>query len=266
MMPRFIVPAMQQNIVAVFDALVRTMPGAELYVNSDLCWTLTPIAFAVFNSIFAARLDGSTAKAQIEGAKARAERNGVPVLWWIAPGDTPADLPQRLTHAGFDYAATLPGMSLDLSNLRPSESDALEDVAIETVSDERTAQTWCDVFARGFGFPKTIGDEFLALTVASAADLNAAYRSYLLSWRGEPLATAATMLTGDVVGVYNVATLPHARRRGFGAMLTSHAADDGRGRGASVAVLQSSDAGLGVYRALGFRESGNFQQFIFTPP
>jgi ribosomal protein S18 acetylase RimI-like enzyme len=73
------------------------------------------------------------------------------------------------------------------------------------------------------------------------------------------------MLTGDVAGIYNVATLPHARRRGFGGALTAHAVRDARKRGASVAVLQSSEAGLRVYQALGFRERCRFEQFIFTP-
>jgi ribosomal protein S18 acetylase RimI-like enzyme len=267
MTPRFIVRAMQRNIVAVFEKLVRTLPGAQLYAGNELSWTLTKVPFAVFNSIFAARLDAATAGDQIEAVKVRAERNGVPVLWWIASGDTPADLAQRLTQAGFAYAATLPGMSLDLTDL-PADAPAagaLDDVTIAGVSDDRTARIWCDVFARGFGFPKTIGDEFLPLAIESAGERDAAYRNYVLSWRGEAVAAASAMLTGDVAGIYNVATLPHARRRGFGGALTAHAVRNARNRGASVAVLQSSEAGLRVYQALGFRERCRFEQFIFTP-
>lgn len=261
-----IVRAMERNLAAVFDLLIRTMPGAESYEGDDVCWTLTQVAFAVFNSIIAAKLDARAATAEIEAAKARAERNGVPVLWWVTSGDTPADLAMRLTDAEFAYAATLPGMSLDLRDAPPAGAAADDEgVELRVVSDERDARTWCDVFAAGFGFPKTIGDEFLALTSVSARDPDAAYRSYLLAWRGEPVATASAMLTGDVAGIYNVATLPHARRRGFGGMLTAHAARDARARGASLAVLQSSEAGLRVYRALGFRERCSFEQFIFTP-
>lgn len=244
------VRAMQRNLVAVFDALVRAMPGAESYEGDELCWTLTRVAFAVFNSVFAARLDAATAEEAIEAAKARALRNDVPVLWWTAPGDTPADLAQRLTDAGFAYAATLPGMSLNLSIGLQDGAGAgdLEDVTIAAVNDKRSARAWCDVFAGGFGFPKAIGNEFLPLAIESARDHDSPYRNYLLSWRGEVVATASTMLTEDVAGIYNVATLPHARRRG-----------------ASVAVLQASEAGLNVYRALGFVERGSSQQFIFTP-
>jgi ribosomal protein S18 acetylase RimI-like enzyme len=266
MTPRFIVRAMQRNIVAVFGKLVRSMAGAQLYEGDELSWTLTKVPFAVFNSIVAARLDAATAGDQIEAAKARAECNGVPVLWWIASGDTPADLAQRLTQAGFAYAATLPGMSLDLTDLPPdAPAGALDDVTIAGVSDDRAARIWCDVFARGFGFPKAIGEEFLPLAIDSAGERDAAYRNYVLSWRGEAVATASAMLTGEVAGIYNVATLPHARRRGFGGALTAHAVREARNRGASVAVLQSSEAGLRVYQALGFRERCRFEQFIFTP-
>jgi ribosomal protein S18 acetylase RimI-like enzyme len=260
------VRAMQRNLVAVFGDLVQTMPGAEYYRGSELCWTLTRVAFAVFNSMFAARLSPATAGEQIAAAKTRAQRNGVPVLWWIAPGDTPTDLAHRLTDAGFAYAATLPGMSMDLRDLpRSAVPSGLEDVTIAAVTDERGARTWCDVFAGGFGFPKAIGDEFLPLTIASTLQADAPYQSYLLSWRGEAVATASTMLSDAVAGIYNVATLPHARRKGFGAMLTAHAARNARDRGASLGVLQASEAGLGVYRTLGFIERGDFEQYIFTP-
>lgn len=86
--------AMQRNLAAALDALVRTMPGAESYEGSELCLTLTRVAFAVFNSIIAGRLDARAATEAIEAAKTRAERNGVPVLWWIASSDTPPDLAQ----------------------------------------------------------------------------------------------------------------------------------------------------------------------------
>lgn len=158
-------------------------------------------------------------------------------------------------------------MSLDLRDAPEGGSAARDaaDVEVRVVSDERAARTWCDVFAAGFGFPTEIGDEFLALANQSARDPGAAYRNYLLGWRGEPVATASAMLTGDVAGIYNVATLPHARRRGFGGLLTAHAARDAAGRGASLAVLQSSEAGFRLYRALGFRAHCSFEQFLFTP-
>jgi N-acetylglutamate synthase len=64
------------------------------------------------------------------------------------------------------------------------------------------------------------------------------------------------------VGVFNVATAEAFRRRGFGAAATRAVLREGLERGASVAILQSSPAGHGVYEALGFREVVRYRVFV----
>ena len=68
------------------------------------------------------------------------------------------------------------------------------------------------------------------------------------------------------VGVYNVATVEDARRRGYGAAVTRRAIADGVTRGATVAILQSSDMGRPVYAAMGFREVLAFRVFVDGGP
>ena len=82
----------EQNLVYVFRELARALPGAEVHESDELFWVLTPIRIALFNSLFAARLDPSNADAAIEAVKARALAMGVPLLWWVLPDDRPADL------------------------------------------------------------------------------------------------------------------------------------------------------------------------------
>jgi ribosomal protein S18 acetylase RimI-like enzyme len=55
-------------------------------------------------------------------------------------------------------------------------------------------------------------------------------------------------------GIHHVATLPAARRRGWGSALTLAAVRSARELGYRVGVLVSSSEGFGVYRRLGFRE------------
>lgn len=57
---------------------------------------------------------------------------------------------------------------------------------------------------------------------------------------------------GDAVCLFNVATLPDHRKRGLGAAATMAIVTDAAEHGATVAVLQSTEAGFGVYRRLGF--------------
>jgi ribosomal protein S18 acetylase RimI-like enzyme len=74
----------------------------------------------------------------------------------------------------------------------------------------------------------------------------------------EPVATTAIVGGGGAMGVYNVATLPPHQRRGFGEAVMRYALADARRRsGIERAVLQSTPAGLSLYRRMGFRAVTN---------
>jgi predicted GNAT family acetyltransferase len=62
------------------------------------------------------------------------------------------------------------------------------------------------------------------------------------------------LVVDEVVGIYNVATVPDARRGGFGTALTAAAMAYGLERGARWAILESSSMGMSVYERLGFRQ------------
>lgn len=78
-------------------------------------------------------------------------------------------------------------------------------------------------------------------------------RCYLGRVDAEPVVTGLGVVVGDAVAVFNIATLEPHRRRGYGAAVTARAVADGLAAGATWALLQSSDIGVGVYERLGFR-------------
>jgi GNAT superfamily N-acetyltransferase len=82
---------------------------------------------------------------------------------------------------------------------------------------------------------------------------------------GVAVATAMAFdLDGDC-GIYNVSTLPPARRRGLGTALTAlhlHAAAD---RGCRTASLQSSPMAERVYAAVGFQPLGRILEYVNHP-
>ena len=63
-------------------------------------------------------------------------------------------------------------------------------------------------------------------------------------------------------GIYNVGTLPHARRRGLGTALTGLHLYRARERGCATASLQSTEIAEGVYAKLGFRDLGRFIEYV----
>ena len=246
----------------MFRELGRALPGTEVHESSELFWVLTPVRLALFNSLFAARLDPSNAAVVIEAVKARAQAKGVPLLWWVLPDDRPVDLGARLTAAGFRHVEASPCMSLDLAS---ASLDAAVggDFSVATISSESDARVWSDVLGTGSGLPPEFSDAFLPIAVAFAKNPTGPLRNYGLWLGGELVATSSLAFNDGVAGVYNVATLPHVRRRGFGTLLTAHAAREGRDLGASVAILQSSKAGFGVYRNLGFEQVGELNQYTW---
>lgn len=72
---------------------------------------------------------------------------------------------------------------------------------------------------------------------------------------GNPVATAATVVTEGAIGLYNVATVPGEQGKGYGEAITRYAvAAAVRESGPRRVILQSTAQGERLYRRLGFRE------------
>ena len=74
---------------------------------------------------------------------------------------------------------------------------------------------------------------------------------------GAPVSCAMTLVSHGVAGVYYVATVASARRRGLGDALTRVAARAGFELGARAAWLGASDMGADLYRRIGFSDLGS---------
>lgn len=69
---------------------------------------------------------------------------------------------------------------------------------------------------------------------------------------GEVVATAAAYVRDEICGIYNISTVPSARRQGIGDAVTRAALVMARDVGATSAYLQASPMGFPVYEKLGF--------------
>ncbi len=71
---------------------------------------------------------------------------------------------------------------------------------------------------------------------------------------GRPAARSLALVTGEMVGVYNVFVRQEYRGRGFGRAMTAAVVAAGRQSGATAASLSATDLGLPLYQKMGFRE------------
>ena len=150
-----------------------------------------------------------------------------------------------------------PGMALEpLSRLGddPRDLDIREVRDPISLADHRTA------LALGFGVSIEIVDRLLPAEILNLVSFSF-YAGYL---DDEPVVSGLGIRTGSTIGVYNIATVEGARRRGYGAAITRRILVDGAAGGCTVGILQASEMGRPVYEAMGFRTVVTYQGFIET--
>lgn len=174
-----------------------------------------------------------------------------------ASGDLIPLVRDAAARAGMLELSRSPGMLL-----MPLDGDPppVRGLRIETANDPETLRLYNDTMTAGFGGewaqPGILEDR----TLLDAPGLT----HYIGYFNDEPVATAMRFVSHRIAGVFNVSTIPSARRRGIGAAITWRAALDGRAEGCIASYLQASDMGEPVYRRMGYRTIAEYQLWL-TP-
>ena len=187
----------------------------------------------------------------IEETLAHFKAQRVPMLWCTDPTSQPKDLEKLLEAHGLTGTSS-PGMAADLQALNEDIATP-SDFRIERVHDVETLKKWSHALCLGFGFPN-----FRDLWVEFEAGLGLSEDLPRLRYVGllgkEPVATSGVFLNAGVAGIYDIATVPEARRRGIGAAITLAPLLEARAMGYRISIIHSSKVAFNVYRRLGFEE------------
>ena len=147
---------------------------------------------------------------------------------------------------GLRHSVDLPGMVAEciyppVKRLPPME--------VRRVGDRATWDAFCAIGSVCFHVPIAWFCE--VFDSGSVWERFAAYVGYVDQ---QPVSTAAMVIGGGVVGVYNVATMPGHQRRGYGeAVMRQAVADIQQWHGNGPVILQSTPAGFRLYERMGFR-------------
>lgn len=162
-----------------------------------------------------------------------------------------ADLARAAQASGYTPAWTERPMAL---HAPPSQGPAIADVDVRVVSTPEQVLDYGSVVAKANDDPgehERAGLLFHDRTIL--APHIAAFVAYL---DGVPVSCAMTLVSHGVAGVFYVATVESARRRGLGDALTREAARAGFELGARAAWLGASEMGAELYRRIGFSDVG----------
>ena len=156
-----------------------------------------------------------------------------------------AECAGRLLGSGYRELKTTPGMVLSPIREPTSPHPELE---VRRVHSSEELQHFQATASVGFGLPVQAGPIFLTRHFFELPNVEL-YVGYV---DGRPVCSSALVATGDVAGIYWVATLERFRGQGLGQAITWEAVRGGVRMGCELASLQASELGRGVYARMGF--------------
>jgi GNAT superfamily N-acetyltransferase len=221
--------------------LITCIPGSRLLCRDGAAASITGLPYAPFNSVW---LEQPNPPVSAVAALLDEVAGAGPYSLSLRPGSD-AVLADLAVERGMKSDGELPLMVLDatagVGAIRRAQGLAIRRLA------PREGPVHAKVAAAAFGCP-----EDMFLPDASLMWLDG-LRCYAGEADGRTVATALSVTAGEFTGIFNVATEPAYRGRGFGSAITAWAVADGVEAGAAWCWLQSSEKGHPVYRDLGFR-------------
>lgn len=242
-----------ENLRQSFRVLAENRPGAEVAELPGISIASLGVMFQMFNAAFlSAPVETPAALAEkLQAGRRYFDDRRMQWSFWICEDWLASAIQRKLSRAcesyGLRLSAEMPGMAAagilpPVRRLPPIEVRRVE--AGVTLNDFRA------IGSTSFHVP--------ILWFSEVFDERVAHRGNFVCWIGYhdgiPVATAATVRSGDVLGIYNVATAPQFRRRGYGEAITRYAIGAAlEESAANQIVLQSTSQGQGIYDRMGFR-------------
>ena len=247
-----------QNWIAYVTGVASCTSRAKVTRDGGVVTILTGLPMDWFNQVLVEREDATAAGILAGVAQAR-ERGGSFVVR-LREGIDDRFIP-TLTQAGLAPAGEdtfTPGMVAF-----PIDQDAISQPAgpeleIRRVTDAAGIEAHRQAVTAGFG-----SDPAVAVGTACPDLLDRPECVVYVGYAdGAAVVSGLGWRTGRTIGVYSIATVAPARRRGYGAAMTARAVADGVAAGCDVAALQASEMGRPIYERLSFRTVVRYAAFV----
>jgi ribosomal protein S18 acetylase RimI-like enzyme len=240
------------NLRESFRAIAAGRAPGEIRELRGVSIASSGVAFQMFNAAFLSAPVASEAELarRIMLPSVHFNARGLEWAYWVCEDWLEARARRRsrqiFERHGLRHAVDLPGMVAERI-LPPVKPPAR--LEIRRVRDAGTRDAFCAIGSVCFQVPLPWFRE--VFDNDSVWDRFVGWVGYA---DGEPVSTAATVMGGGAVGVYNVGTIPEHQRRGYGESVMRHAVEDAQRRhGIGETILQSTPAGHRLYERMGFR-------------
>jgi ribosomal protein S18 acetylase RimI-like enzyme len=247
-----LIGALERNLWSMWRAL-GNCPGGRVTDSPTRLLVETPLPQAPYNSVFRFLDDGTRGlQEQVDDVLALYESRPVTLAWVFHPTSPPA-VRDCLAARGLVMAEEIHGMAAELADLDLNVAPA-RGVEIVEATAAHSAE-WMELATVRFGLDAT-GSSMVKQLMEDNID-HAHW--FLAKVDGVPLSKAVLHITGDLAGIYAVATAEEGRGRGLAKALTKHALATARDSGCQLGLLHSTPMAREMYRSLGFRDVATFE-------
>jgi ribosomal protein S18 acetylase RimI-like enzyme len=244
----------EANLRESFRVLAAGRPRGDVLEMPGVTIASLGVAFQMFNAAFLNQpAEGlKELECRLDLARRHFRSRSLPWSFWICEDwlDRPArrGLTQACARFGLRLSSEMPGMTAE--RLTPQKR-ALPELEIRRLDSAALLDDFRGVGAVCFHVPLPWFSEVFD---GSLPDQRTGFACWVAYHDGQPVATAATVAAHGVVGLYNIATAPGQRGRGFAETVTRHAAGAALDAAGPIPlVLESTSSGFRLYDRLGFR-------------
>lgn len=253
----------KQNMIHIMKYMSDASPRMTYVKTPQVVRYESDLSHSLFNRIIVyAGLLSEEALSDIASIVDHYKSSKLPFSWlnWSHDSNA-AELARVLEEQGLKKSGHSPGMALSLADWT-YHAPAIPNFDIKPILTNSEISWFKEIALPAFGLRDELGDAFMQVNEALGIGEHAPLRHYVGFVDDRPAGVVTTFQDGETLGIYNVATSEAFRRRGIGSALTAHAVREGQAAGSKQAVLQSSEMGVSVYRALGFREDVTIDFYI----
>lgn len=257
--------AIEANLTEELVCLGRGLPQAELHKTPELVWFFTGQSGP--NGVLWSRLASADKKyvnakidEMLDYFKARQATAG----WTVGPSTRPTDLATMLERRGFVYSDSTTGMAVDLQALNENIY-VNPDLSITEIEDLETLKILRSIEMKGFGASAELAQNYYDSYTNIGFGKGTLWHHYTGWLHNEPVSIASLFFHAGVAGIYGVATIPEARRKGIAATMTLHTLREARKQGYRVAILSPTDMSMAIYQRIGFREYCKLHHYRWSP-
>jgi GNAT superfamily N-acetyltransferase len=244
-----------EQFISAWKVFVGEYPNADLVDRPGLSIRWNASSFPFWHAVFLSEpiADAETLAHRIHEASDYMRMKSESGLLWVCEdylgGPAQESLQSIITKENFEPALAATGMAGEIVPMTSRPHPALR---VERVVDGDQLIAYADINSEAYGFPIEWGRSGL-----SKSHLwRTAFYSYLGYEGNRPVSAASAVVNDGILFLALVATRPDAQHKGYAEVVVRHALQAAHeATGLTRTVLHASDAGLPVYRRVGYHET-----------